>query len=208
MSWNYKRYRVRWNQKKKKFRKIKRDRQLSRKAHIRWKKNRGKMKQGLRKARIKGKITQRKNKSAGIYHKLQVARKRWKNILKSDNNLEHILSSMILSEQEIMERYAPPEIELDVDDITGIKRELKKIRDDIEMGNVEDEKVKQEYIDSALDILDGLEDEDEDIMPDDYEFLEELLGFIEEYAEEVGLIDSDDEYFDVDDEGNVINYDK
>lgn len=192
MSYRFRRWRIKWNQKERKFKKIKRDRTRSRKARLRWKRNRGKMVQALRKSRIKAKKTRRINKSKGIYRKLKVARSRWKNILKSDRSLDMFMSGLLLTEDEIMEKYEPPEIELDVEDVHQIKIELKKIRDDIELEGREDKKTFNDWMDSALDILDELENEDEDITSDSKDFLEEVVAFIEQYAEEVGIMDEEE----------------
>lgn len=193
MSYKFKRWRIRWNQKERKFKKIKRDRGRSRKAHIRWKRNRGKMRQALRKSRIKSKKTRRLNKSKGIYRKLKVARKRWKNILKSDRSLDMFMNGLLLSEDEIMEKYEPPEIELDISDVLQIKIELRKIRDDIELEDREDKKIFNDWMDSTLEILDELIAEDDDISRDHEDFLEEVIAFIEQYAEEVGIMDDEEE---------------
>lgn len=192
-AWKYKRWKIRWQPAKKKFKKIQRNRQKSRKAHLTWRKNRGKMKQALRKARIKGRITQRKNKAKGIYKKLKVARSRWKNILKSDINLELMMDTTLLSERVLREKYSMPELEVSAeDDIKDIVLALKEIKKHLDMADYDDEKVKEEYIDSAIEGLKELEDDD-DLDKDDEDFLEEIISFIEEFAEEADIIDHSDE---------------
>src|SRR6056297_1427266 len=99
MAWKFRKWRIRWNPSKRRFLKKRRNRKTSRDAHIRFKRNRGKMRQALRKSRIKGRVAQRRNKAMGIYKKLSTARKRWKNILKSDMNLDIYLN--ILSEEDL-----------------------------------------------------------------------------------------------------------
>ena len=193
MAWKYKRWRIRWNQKDRKFRKIKRDRQRSRKAHLRWKKNRGKMKMGLRKARIKGRITRRRNKAKGIYRKLKIARKRWKNMIKSDVNLGSFADLHLLSESQLIERYGAPELDVDVDsDIPSIIDALKEMQKNLDMADYEDEEIKDEYINSAIDKLEDLEDQDE-LSEDDEDFIEEVISMIEEFAEAIGELEGGDD---------------
>lgn len=193
MAYKFKRWKIKWNQKDRKFKKIKRDRTRSRKAHLRWVRNKGKMRQALRKSRIKAKKTRRINKSKGIYRKLKIARKRWKNILKSDRSLDMFMNGLLLSEEEIYEKYEPPEVELDVADIHAIKIELKKIRDDIELEDRDDKKVFNDWMDSAIEILEELESEDDEISRSHEDFLEEVIAFIEQYAEEIGIMDDENE---------------
>lgn len=205
MAWKYKRWRIRWQPKKRKFKKIKRDRQRSRKAHLNWKRNRGKMKMGLRKARIKGRITRRRNKSKGIYKKLEKARKRWKNILKSDVNLENFSDLTLLSEGQLIEKYGAPELNVDADsDIESIIDALKEMKKNLDMADFEDEEIKDEYITSAIDKLEDLEDQEE-LSEEDEDFIEEVVAMIEEFAEAIGELEGgDDEPFrqDLEDEDN------
>jgi hypothetical protein len=199
MAWKYKRWRIRWQPQKRKFKKIRRDRQKSRKAHLRWKKNRGKMKQALRKARIKGRITQRKNKAKGIYTKLKRARKRWKNILKSDINLSTVMDIHLLSERQLIERYGAPEIEVDSEsDIPSIIDALKEMKENLDMADYEDEETKEDYIDNAIDKLETIEDQEE-LTEEDEDFIEEVISFIEEFAEAIGEIEGDDAEYTRDD---------
>lgn len=200
MAWKYRRWKIRWQPKERKFKKIQRDRTRSRKAHLRWKKNRGKMKQALRKARIKGRITRRKNKAKGIYKKLGVARKRWKNLIKSDVNLGTLMDMELLSEQHLVEKYGAPELEIeDHDDIEGIIDALEDMKINIDMADYEDEEVKEEYINSAIDKLEDLKDKDE-LDEDDEDFVEEVISFIEEFAEAIDEIETDDEYSEANEE--------
>jgi hypothetical protein len=64
MAWKFKRWKIKYDNKKNKFNKIKRDREKSRQAHIRWRKNKGKMKAALRKSKIKRKQTMKKKQGA------------------------------------------------------------------------------------------------------------------------------------------------
>lgn len=193
MAWKYRRWKIRWQPKKRKFKKIQRNRQKSRKAHLTWKKNRGKMKMALRKSRIKGKITQRKNKAKGIYKKLKVARKRWKNILKSDRNLDAFMDLNILSEQQLVEKYGSPELEVDAgSDTDDIIKALRDMQQNLGMADFEDEEIKDEYINAAIDKLEEIESHEE-LSDEDEDFIEEVISFIEEFAEAADLINSDDE---------------
>lgn len=193
MAWKYRRWKIRWQPKQRKFKKIQRDRQGSRKAHLRWKKNRGKMKMALRKARIKGKITQKKNKAKGIYKKLAVARKRWKNILKSDVNLDLFMDLNVLSEEQLTEKYGAPELEVDASsDISDIIAALKDMKQNLGMADFEDEELKDEYLADAIDKLEEIE-EKEELEDEDEDFIEEVISVIEEFAEAADIIDTDDE---------------
>jgi hypothetical protein len=193
MAWKFKRWKIKYDNKKNKFNKIKRDREKSRQAHIRWRKNKGKMKAALRKSKIKRKQTMKKNKARGIYKKLKMARKRWKNIIKSDRNLENFFDGMLMTEEQIFEKYEPPELEMDPQDIHQLKIELKKIRDDIELEDREDKKIFNDWMDSAIELLDYLQYEDDEISRDHEDFIEEVIAFIEQYAEEVGMIDEEED---------------
>lgn len=186
MAWKYKRWKIKWNPSKKKFIKKRRDREASRKAHVRCRQNKGKVRAALRKSRIKGRVQRKKNKAMGIYKKLSLARKRWKNLIKSDMNIDMYLDS-VLNESSFA-----PEINLDAEDIEDIKYALKQIQRNVEMEDKEDRKELDDYIDDALKVLDGYEST-EDLEEDDEEFLSDLISFIEEFAEEAGLIEDDDE---------------
>jgi len=192
MAYRYKRIKIKWNQKDKKFHKIKRNRVKSRKAHINFIRNRGKMRLALRKARIKGKVTMRKNKGKGIFRKLKIARRRWKNILKSDINLDSFLDGMMLTEEQIYEKADAPVLEIGVADIESMYLALKNIRDDVEFKGKDDKKAFQEWIDSSLEILHILKGEDDEISEIDEDFIEEVLSFIEQYAEKAGLMDEEE----------------
>jgi hypothetical protein len=193
MAWKFKRWKIKYDNKKNKFNKIKRDREKSRQAHIRWRKNKGKMKAALRKSKIKRKQTMKKNKARGIYKKLKMARKRWKNIIKSDRNLENFFDGMLMTEEQIFEKYEPPELEMDPQDVHQLKIELKKVRDDIELEDREDKKIFNDWMDSAIELLDYLQYEDDEISRDHEDFIEEVIAFIEQYAEEVGMIDEEED---------------
>jgi len=185
MAWHFKRWRIKWNKKARRFKKIRRNRQLSRAAHVRFIRNRAKMKAALRKTRIKGKIANRKNKAAGLYRKLSLARKRWKNILKSDMNLDKYFDYLINEDKNA------PEITLGPDDISDIKKSLEMMKQNLEFDDEDQKKDFDEYVDLSLDYLDSLSDND-DLDNQDEDFLSELLSFIEEFGEEAGLINSDE----------------
>jgi hypothetical protein len=95
MGYRFKKWKIKWKPNEKKFKKRKIDRQSSKKAYNNWRKNRGKMMAALRKSKAKRKLANKKNKAKGMYKKLSVARKRWKNILKSDINLSNFLDGRL-----------------------------------------------------------------------------------------------------------------
>jgi len=186
MAWKYKRWKIKWNPKKRKFKKIKRDRKLSREAHIRALKNKGKIKMALRKSRLKGRITMKKNKTMGIYKKLAVARKRYKNILKSDMNMELFFDQMINEE-----KYTP-EMELDSSDLDQIIYSLKQIKRNVEFDDKEETKDFEEYVDSIVKYISSY-DSSSEFSDDDKEFFGEILSIIEEFGEAAGLLQDDDD---------------
>jgi len=186
MAWKYKRWKIKWNPKKRKFKKIKRDRKLSRDAHIRALMNKGKMKMALRKSRLKGRITMKKNKAMGIYKKLAVARKRYKNILKSDMNMETFFDQMINEE-----KYTP-EMELDTSDLEQIIYSLKQIQRNVEFDDKEETKDFEDYVDSIVKYISSY-DSSSEFSDDDREFFGEILSIIEEFGEEAGLLADDDD---------------
>lgn len=193
MAYHFKRFRIRWNQKDKKFHKIKRNRTRSKKAHMNWVRNRGKMKQALRKARIKGKITNRINKGKGIVRKLKVARARWKNIIKSDINLDSFMDRLMLTESEIYKKAKAPILEIDTKDIESMYLALRKIRDNIEFKSKDDRKDFEGWVDNSLEMLDIIKDEGSEISDTDKDFIQDILAFIEQYAEKAGLMDDEEE---------------
>jgi len=186
VAWKYKRWKIKWNPKKRKFKKIKRDRKLSREAHIRALRNKGKIKMALRKSRLKGRITMKKNKTMGIYKKLAVARKRYKNILKSDMNME------IFFDQMINEEKYTPEMELDTSDLEQIIYSLKQIKRNVEFDDKEETKDFEEYVDSIVKYISSY-DSSSEFNDDDREFFGEILSIIEEFGEEAGLLSDDDD---------------
>src|SRR6056297_1880810 len=101
MAYKFKRWRIRWNPQKRRFVKKKRDRQKSLKAHRRWRSNKGKMKAAMRRSKVRRKLTMKRNKAKGIYKKLKIARNRWKNILKSDINLDNVTNLIYEADEHI-----------------------------------------------------------------------------------------------------------
>jgi len=186
MAWKYRRWKIKWNPKKRKFRKIKRDRTLSRKAHLRFKQNRGKMMMALRKSRIKGRITMKKNKAMGMYKKLSIARKRYKNILKSDINIDKFFDMMLYEE-----KYSP-EMELDFSDLDHIEYALKQIQRNVEFDDKEIEKEVKQHIDDIIIRLNDYEDILE-LDDDDRNFLSDIISIIEEFGEEAGFLDDEED---------------
>lgn len=187
MAYKFRKWRIRWQKKSKKFKKIRRDRTKSREAHFRFIKNRGRMKKGLRIARRKGRITMKKNKAAGIYKKMSLARKRWKNIIKSDVNLDGFL------DMRLDEELTAPELEILAEkDLDGIIQILQDIKKNFELENEEDEKEIKKFIDDTIELLHEYKDLEE-LEVEDEEFLKDIISFVEEYGEEAGYIEQDDE---------------
>lgn len=185
-TWKFRKWKIKWNPKRRKFKKHMRKRSSSFEAHMRYRRNRGKMKQALRKSRIKGRIQNKKNKAMGIYKKLALARKRWKNLLKSDINMEMWMDSL-LNEATIA-----PEIDIDPNEIEDIKYALRQIQRNIELEDEEEQKEFEDFIDDALTVLDDFETV-EDLESEEEETLADIISFIEEFAEEADLIADEDE---------------
>ena len=184
--WKFKRYRIKWNPLKRKVLRIKRDRSLSRDAYMRWKKNRSKMMSALRRSKFKRKITMRKNKARGLYQKLRIARERWQNILNSSMNLDLFLKNLF-EEEDDEERT----IELSDADLPDIISALQDMKDNIELDDKEEQETFDQFIDDSLEHLEDFEDLD-DLAEEDEEFLADIISFIEEYGEEVGIFIDDD----------------
>ena len=187
MAYKFRRWRIRWNKKEKRFKKIKRDRQKSRDAHLRFKRNRGVMKAALRKSKIKSRVTRKKNKAMGIYRKLAVARKRWKNILKSDMNIDRYLNYQINEQLDIN-----PEIEVDVNDLEDIKYAMRQIARNVTFDDKEEKEEFELFVKDALKIIDEFKNVD-DLDEDDHDLMSDIIAFIEEFGEEAGLLSQDDE---------------
>lgn len=193
MAYKFRRWRIRWQKDKKRFKKIKRDRRKSREAHVRWRKNRGKMLAALRKSKPRRKLANRKNKARGIYRKLALARNRWKNILKSDINLDNFDQTLFLSEESQLDEKMMPTIEIDSSDILGFIDVLNGIKSNHDWENKEDQDEALEFIHDSIERLKEIRDSaGEDLYDEDEDFLEELVAFIEEYGEETGDIDEVD----------------
>lgn len=184
--WKFKRWKIKWNPKKRKFQKKKRDRKVSRDAHMRYLTNKSAIKMGLRKSRIKGRIQMKKNKAMGMYKKLAVARKRHANILKSDINLDMFFDQMLHEGKYI------PEVEIGDEDLEHMIYNLKQIERNVEMETKEEQEEFEQYVDDIITTIKALEDADE-LTKEDEEFLSEILSLIEEFGAEAGLIDDTDE---------------
>ena len=189
MAWKYKKFRIKWSKKTGRFLKKKVNRKASRNASLRWRRNRGKMKSALRKARRKGKVTNRRNKSRGIFKKLKVARKRFKNILRSDLDMSMFVSS-ILNEDSMME---VPELvlnkEVDLDDLSDTLRDLQSdLSDDLDYREAVDG-----FIEHALEVLQDLKDVDEDdITEEEMDQISDIIDLIDDYAALRGEYDDGD----------------
>ena len=189
MAWKFRRWRIRWKPKKRKFIRFRRDRQKSREAHLRFRRNRGKMKQALRKARIKGKVTMRKNKAMGIYKKLAKARKRWKNILKSDVSMDMFMDNMLNEEKDTFTFTIET-----LEDLDGMVQILQHMKQNIEFEDEEETEEFEDFIDNAVERLKDIK-QTGDPYDFDEDFLEDLVSFIEEYAEEGDVFDEDDKEY-------------
>jgi hypothetical protein len=210
MAYKFKKFKIKWNKKKGKFLKRKVNRQASRKASLRWRRNRGKMMGALRKARRKGKITNRRNKSRGIFRKLKVARKRFKNILRSDVDMSMFVS-MILNEENIMN---VPEIEIDrevdLDHMSDSLQDIKSFLEDSE----EYQEAQREFIEHAMDVIEDLKYLDEDDLTDEeMDQISDILDLIDDYAAICGEYDDGDYGYvhsdlDDDEEYHESNYDE
>jgi hypothetical protein len=191
-AFKFKRYKIKWNSKKRKFFKKKKNRQKSRKAYLRWKKNKAVMKKALRRSKAKRKRSMRRNKARGIYKKLKIARKRWKSLLKHDVDTDNILNLLFEKETE------RAEIPLEPEDIEGIKQALEDLRDNLEFDDEDTFEVIQ-FVDDSEELLNdigGDELEEEDI-----ETLEDIIDIIDNYAEQAGIYNDDDEDNEEDNEG-------
>jgi hypothetical protein len=182
-AFKFRKYRIKWNPKKRRFFKKKKNRQASRKAYMRWKRNKSKMKSALRRSKAKRKRSMRRNKARGMYKKLKIARKKYKSILKHDVELDGVLG--LLTEEEAL----GAEIFLEPEDIEGAKEALEDLRDNVEFDSDDVLEVMQFIEDSEelLDDINGNDLEDEDI-----EVLEEIVSIIDDYAEETGIYDEDE----------------
>lgn len=199
MAYKFKKWRIRWQQDKKRFKKIKRNRKKSRDAHVRWKKNRGKMLSALRKSKPRRKLANRKNKARGLYKKLSRARKRWNNIIKSDINLDNFDQTLFLNENSILDEKMMPTIEIDSADLQAFIDVLNAIKSNHDWETKEDQDEALEFIHDSIDRLKEIRDNaGEDLFDEDEDFLEELVAFIEEYGEESGDIGNDDDEDDED----------
>jgi hypothetical protein len=123
MGYKFKRYKIKWQSKKNKFKKRKINRKKSRKAYQNFLKHKSVYLKNLRKARIKGKKKMRRNKTRGIFKKMKAARKRFKNYLK--NSLEVFCDNLLNEDTEY-----EAEIELDDDDMEDVFDIMQELLDD------------------------------------------------------------------------------
>lgn len=193
MAYKFRKWKIRWQKDKKRFKKIKRDRKKSRDAHVRWRRNRGKMLSALRKSKPRRKLANKKNKARGLYKKLAKARKRWKNILKSDINLDNFDQTLFLSEDSMLDEKMMPTIEIDSSDLQAFIDVLLAIKSNHDWETKEDQDEALEFIHDSIERLKEIRDgAGDDLFEEDEDFLEELVAFIEEYGEETGDIDEVD----------------
>jgi hypothetical protein len=182
-AFKFKRYGIKWNPRKRKFFKKKRNRQASRKAYMRWKRNRSKMKSALRRSKAKRKRAMRRNRARGIYKKLSVARKRFKSILKHDVEIDDFIN--ILNEKE----KPRAEIVLEPEDLDGVKEALRDLRDNLEFDNDDVLDVLQ-FIEDSEELIDGMGGDE--LEEEDLDALEEIIAMIDDYAEKIGIYGEED----------------
>lgn len=183
MAWKFKKYRIKWNKDERKFKKKIRDRKTSYEAHLNWRRNRAKMKAALRKSKVKRKLTMKKNKARGIYKKLKIARERYKHLLKADIDMNMFVDNL-LNESEF-------ELSLSHGDLNDLIDILKEIKINVELEDPKEQKELESYIDEVIKELSEYKDIEE-LQDADKDFLEDIISFIEEYAEEIGELEQDD----------------
>jgi flagellar hook-basal body complex protein FliE len=164
MGYRFKRWKIKWNLKRGKFKKRKIDRKRSRKAYQNFLKHKSTYMKNLRKARIKGKKKMRRNKTRGIQKKLKAARKRFKNYLK--NSLEVFCDNLLNEDTEY-----EAEIELDDEDVKDVLDIMQELLDD---GIITDDQYR-DYID----VLESDEDDEDDY---DDMLMAEILKLIDYYS--------------------------
>lgn len=171
MAYKFKRYKIKWNFKKRKFKKIKKDRKKSREAYMRFRRHRAKMLAALRKNRKKIKRKSARNRNAGIQRKLARARKKYKHLLK--NSLEYELNTLLFEGQEI-----EPEVEIDEDDL----KEVADTLDDMKSVVGDEDEELEKYIDDAKDvILHVIEAGDRSSDQRDERAVSDILRFVENF---------------------------
>ena len=175
MAYKFRRYKIKWSLKRRKFRRKKIDRKRSRKAHMTFMRHRSTMLAALRRNRQKIRRKAAKNKNAGMWIKLKKARKRFKHLLK--NSVEYGMPNILYEEIDFQ-----PEVELDEDDLEEMLGALDEIRDTIEHedDDEEDRKSYEEYIDNAKAIIQHILDHgDVPETEEDEEMVSDVLRFID-----------------------------
>lgn len=191
MPYKYRKWKIKWQKDTKKFKKIKRNREKSRDSYNNWRRNKGKMLAALRKSKPQRKLQMKKNKARGMYKKLSIARKRFKNILKSDINLDNMLDGRLFLDEAFLAEEGPS-IDIEKSDIEGIIAILKSIQENHKWDDKDDQETTEEFIRVSIEHL-GLFKDAQELFDSEENFLEELIAFIDEYAEDVGAFDEIEE---------------
>ena len=175
MSYKFKRYKIKWDLKKRKFKKIKKDRKRSREAYIRFRKNRAKMLAALRKNRKKIKRKAARNKNAGIQMKLKKARKKYKYLLQ--NSLEYNINNILFEAQEM-----EPEIEITEKDLDELDDILSSIKASMDFDTAEERKEFYQWIsDSRTLVKDVLNHGNNPNTDENDKAISEILKFVDTY---------------------------
>ena len=181
MAWKFRKFKIKWQKGNKRFKKRRINRENSRKSHLMWKKNKGKMMAALRKSKPKRMLANRKNKAKGMYKKLARARKTWRNILKSDVNLENFLDGRVFLQEDNVLFEEGPTLDLGIKDIDSIISVLNSIKNDNDWDDKEDKEFAQSFINDAIEYVSKFKSFD-DLMDSEEDYLEEILIFIDKYA--------------------------
>lgn len=175
MAYHFKRYKIKWDLKTRRFKKIKKDRKKSREAYQRFMRNKGKMLAALRKNRKKIKRKAARNRNAGIQVKLAKARKRYKHLL--NNSLEYTLDNVLFEAKEM-----EPEVSITERDLVEIDHTLSVIKGSVDFNSPEERDEFFQYIeDSRFLIQDVINRGDDASDKDDENAVSGILRFIETF---------------------------
>lgn len=173
MAYKFKRYKIKWDLKRRKFKKIKKDRKKSREAYQRFRKNKGKMLAALRKNRKKIKRKKARNNNAGIQQKLKKARKKYKHLL--NNSLEYSIDNILFEAKEM-----EPEVEITDSDLDELHQTLGSIKSSVEIEDKEEKEEFNQFIeDSKALVKNVIENGDEVNNKADEEAVSEILKFVD-----------------------------
>jgi hypothetical protein len=175
MPYKFKRYKIKWDIKKRKFKKIKKDRKKSREAYQRFRKNRGKMLAVLRKNRKKIKRKAARNRNAGIEQKLAKARNKYKHLL--NNSLEYSIDNILFESKEM-----EPEVEIGEDDLKELDKALSDIKLSVDIDDKEEQEEFDQYIEDSKALVKSIIDNgDEGSNNHDEDAVSEILKFVDTF---------------------------